>query len=59
MGFIEYCVANYTITQKLYGGNVIVAGGADALLSWLDSIGNAMNAALRKYGFYAPVPSVN
>ena len=54
MGFVEYCIANYTITQKLYGGNVIVAGGADALLSWLDSIGNAMNAALRKYGFYAP-----
>ena len=54
MGFVEYCVANYTITQQLYGGNVIVAGGADALLSYLDSIGEAQNKVLRKYGFYAP-----
>ena len=54
MGFVEYCVANYTITQQLYGGNALVAGGADALLSWLDSIGEAMNEALRRHGFYAP-----
>ena len=54
MGFVEYCVANYTITQQLYGGNALVAGGADALLNWLDSIGEAMNEALRRHGFYAP-----
>ncbi len=54
MGFIEYCVANTTITQELYGGNPLMAKGADAFLGWLDGIGNAMNDALRRDGFYAP-----
>lgn len=54
MGFVEYCVANYTLTQRLYGGNRAVAVGADWLLSWLDGIGCAMNESLRKEGFYAP-----
>ena len=31
-----------------------MAGGADAFLGWLDSIGVASYEAMRKYGFYAP-----
>ena len=30
MGFVEYCVANYKLDIDLYGGNKLVAGGADA-----------------------------
>ena len=37
MGFVNYCVANYKLDIDLYGGNKLVAGGADAFLSWLDS----------------------
>ena len=33
MGFVEYCVANYKLDIDLYGGNKLVAGGADAFLS--------------------------
>ena len=54
MGFVEYCVANYRLDIDLYGGNKLVAGGADFFLSWLDSIGCASYDAMRKYGFYAP-----
>lgn len=54
MGFVEYCVANSRLDVDLYGGNKLVAGGADALLGWLDSIGVASFEAMRQYGFYAP-----
>ena len=54
MGFVEYCVANSRLDVDLYGGNKLVAGGADALLGWLDSIGVASYEAMRKSGFYAP-----
>ena len=54
MGFVQYCVANYKLDIDLYGGNKLVAGGADAFLSWLDGIGCASYDAMRKYGFYAP-----
>ena len=45
---------NYKLDIDLYGGNKLVAGGADAFLSWLDGIGCASYDAMRKYGFYAP-----
>lgn len=54
MGFVEYCIANMTLDVELYGGSKLKGMGADALLSWLDSIGESMNAALRRNGFYAP-----
>ena len=54
MGFVNYCVANYKLDIDLYGGNKLIAGGADAFLSWLDGIGCASYDAMRKYGFYAP-----
>ena len=54
MGFVEYCVANTRLDIDLYGGNKLVAGGADAFLGWLDSIGVASYDAMRQYGFYAP-----
>ena len=51
MGFVNYCVANYKLDIDLYGGNKLIAGGADAFLSWLDGIGCASYDAMRKYGF--------
>jgi len=54
MGFVEYCIANYKLDIDLYGGNKLVAAGADKFLGWLDSIGCASYDAMRKYGFYAP-----
>ena len=54
MGFIDYCVANTTITEELYGGSKLVGGGADAFLGWLDGVGCSMYDAMQKAGFYAP-----
>lgn len=54
MGFIEYCIANYSIDFDLYGGNSFVSAGAKLLLKSLDNIGNAMNKAMQNFGFYAP-----
>ncbi len=54
MGFVEYCVANYRLDVDLYGGKHLVAGGADLLLSYLDSLGMAAARAMRDNGFYAP-----
>lgn len=54
MGFVEYCIANMTLDVKLYGGSALLAGGTDALLSWLDSVGMACNKAMTANGFYAP-----
>ena len=54
MGFVEYCVANMTLDVELYGGSKVKAMATDKLLDWMDSIGCAMNDAMRKSGFYAP-----
>lgn len=54
MGFVEYCIANMGLDIKLYGGNPLKAGGANALLNWLDDIGMAANRAMQQQGFYAP-----
>ena len=54
MGFVEYCIANQTLDVDLYGGSKLVAGGASALLDWLDSVGMRCNSAMRAAGFYAP-----
>ena len=54
MGFVNYCIANYGLDVELYGGNKLMQTGANALLSWMDSVGVACNEAMRHYGFYAP-----
>lgn len=54
MGFIEYCVANQSITTQLYGGNRLVSFACELLITWMDSIGIVMSDALKKYGFSAP-----
>ena len=53
-GLCGYCIANQTLDVDLYGGSKLVAGGASALLDWLDSIGMRCNSAMRAAGFYAP-----
>lgn len=54
MGFVEYCIANYSIDVSLYGGSRYVAAGADILLDLFDNIGRSMSETLRSFGFYAP-----
>ena len=54
MGFVNYCIANYGLDVELYGGNKLMQTGANALLSWMDSVGVACNEAMHHYGFYAP-----
>ena len=54
MGFVEYCIANYDISVKSYGGNHFIAWFCRQLLNYLDSVGKAMSQALRSAGFNAP-----
>lgn len=54
MGFVEYCIANYSIDVSLYGGSRYVAAGADLLLDLFDNIGRSMSETLCSFGFYAP-----
>ena len=55
MGFVEYCVANYGLDVRLYGGRKIIEHGADMILNLFDSIASSMNQALQESGFHAPV----
>ena len=52
--FIIFKIYNRVADVDLYGGSKLVAGGASALLDWLDSIGMRCNSAMRAAGFYAP-----
>ena len=45
---------NWLLDVELYGGSKVKAMATDKLLDWMDSIGCAMNDAMRKNGFYAP-----
>ena len=55
MGFVQYCIANTSITIRLYGGNRLVALGADALMKWLTKREQRMIDAIARYPqFHAP-----
>ncbi len=54
LGFIEYCIANQSITTKLYGGEKLLSFLSEVLLTWLDSVGTSMSKSLKKHGFSAP-----
>ncbi|MBQ9328753.1 MAG: 2-hydroxyacyl-CoA dehydratase [Solobacterium sp.] len=56
MGFVEYCIANYSLDVSFYGGKKLIRVGADSLLRLLSRIGEAQSSVLRSYGFYAPGP---
>lgn len=55
MGFVQYCIANTSITIRLYGGSRLVALGADALMKWLTRREQRMIDAIARYPqFHAP-----
>ena len=48
-----------TLDVELYGGSRVKAMATDKLLDWMDSIGCAMNDAMRKAASMRPALSVN
>ena len=54
MGYLEYCVANFELDIKLYGGKKYMQWLWHAVLSILDWLGKKSSKAMRKYGFYGP-----
>lgn len=49
MGFLQYCIANTSETVRLYGGNKLVALGADTLLRWMDAREQLMQRAFARH----------
>lgn len=54
MGYAEYCVANWEMDIKLYGGKKLHQYAWHIGLKILDGIGKTMSRAMRRYGFYGP-----
>ena len=55
MGFVQYCIENTSITIHLYGGNRLVALGAETLMKWLTRREQRMIDAIARYPqFHAP-----
>ena len=53
MGYIEYCIANMKLDTDIYGMKPLTGKVCDQLLNIVDSIGNAMNKAMKEAGFNA------
>ncbi len=57
MGFLQYCVANYEETIKIYGGSFFVKTTAKLILAYLDKTERIMCKAIEKYNnLHAPTP---
>lgn len=56
MGFIEYCIANFGLDVKIYGGRKKAARLSAAALGLFEKISGAMAKAMREAGFRAPGP---
>ncbi len=54
MGYVNYCIANFALDIKLYGGKKYMQFVWEELLRILDGIGISMSKAMRKNGFYGP-----
>ncbi len=54
MGYVNYCVANFGLDIKLYGGKKYMKVAWDEALKIFDDIGIAMSKAMRENGFYGP-----
>lgn len=53
MGYIEYCIANMKLDTDIYGMKPLTGKVCDQLLNIVDSIGKAMNKAMKEAGFKA------
>lgn len=56
MGFVQYCIYNFSETARLYGGNVFTLNASFLLLGILEKMEGVMTDALRQNGFHAPMP---
>ena len=56
MGFVQYCIYNFSETARLYGGNVFTLNASSLLLGILEKMEGVMIDALRQNGFHAPMP---
>ena len=56
MGFVQYCIYNFSETARLYGGNVFTLNASSLLLSILEKMESVLIDSLRQNGFHAPMP---
>ena len=56
MGFVQYCVYNFSNTARLYGGNVITKNASSLLLGIIEQLEKVMIDSLQSYGYHAPLP---
>ena len=56
MGFVQYCVYNFSETARLYGGNVLTLNASSLLLDIIGKTERVMIDSLRNNGYHAPMP---
>ena len=54
MGYVEYCIANFELDIKYYGGKKSMQAVWHLGLKLLDSLNTSMRNAMEKYGFVGP-----
>ena len=56
MGFVQYCVYNFSETARLYGGNLLTLTASSLLLNIIGKTERVMLDSLKDNGFHAPMP---
>lgn len=56
MGFVQYCVYNFSETARLYGGNVLTLNASSLLLNIIGKTEKVMIDSLKANGYHAPMP---
>ena len=56
MGFVQYCVYNFSETARLYGGNILTLNASSVLLKIIGKIERVMIDSLKDNGYHAPMP---
>ena len=56
MGFVQYCIYNYSETARLYGGSFLQRHGSDWLLRGIENAETLLIRTLKQHGFHAPLP---
>ena len=56
MGFVQYCVYNFSETARLYGGNVLTLNASSLLLDIIGKTERVMIDSLKDNGYHAPMP---
>ena len=56
IGFVQYCVYNFSETARLYGGNVLTLNASSLLLNIIGKTEKVMIDSLKANGYHAPMP---